>query len=74
MISSLDFSFNAAIANCKAVVPLLVVRQYLFLTKKPNFFSNIFTYFPTEDIQPDFTASVTYLSSFPERDGSDCGN
>ena len=43
------------------------------LNKKLNFFQ-IYLHIYTEDIQPDLIASVTYLSSLPVRDGSDCGS
>ena len=44
-------------AKCRAVVPLVTDKQYFDLTNLEKDFSNNLTYFPPEDIHPEFMQS-----------------
>ena len=47
------FNFKTERASCSAAVPLLVAKEYFDFVNLENFFSNKFTYFPTDEIHPD---------------------
>lgn len=53
IISSPFFNLRIEIANCNAVVPLLVDKAYFDFVNFENFFSNKSTYFPIDEIHPD---------------------
>ena len=57
-------------ASCKADVPLDVDNAFLQPIDLQNILSKCLTYFPLDDIQPEFIASFTYFCSFPLMYGS----
>ena len=50
IISSFFFIFKESNANCKATVPLLTAIAYLRLTFFANSNSNLFIYFPVDEM------------------------